>query len=80
MIKLNPEFYVEIKNAYMLESQAFYKYKMEEAKQLPPSIFYPRVYNLALFEDAVATKCLLWNISDPSDKLAIKSLFIKELI
>ena len=47
---------------------------------MKPALFYPQVYNLALFEDAIAAKCLLWNAADPSDKLAIKSLFIKELI
>ena len=53
---------------------------MNEIKDLSPVYFYPRLYNLALFEDAIATKCLLWNLTDPSDKLAIKSLFIKELV
>ena len=80
MIKLNHEFYNEIKNAYLSESEAFYRFKMEEIKGLSPVFFYPRLYNLALFEDAIATKCLLWNLTDPSDKLAIKSLFIKELV
>ena len=64
----------------MKKSEEFYKKKFQETKTLAPAIYYPQVYNLAIFEETISAKCFLWDLNHPENKVKLTESFKKEMV
>ena len=66
---------------FFIETEAFYKQKFSHCKYLTPVLYYARMSNLVLFEDAMVRQCFAAPPETASKgQMILPLLFAKQLV